>query len=334
MKLFSILSVRVLTLFLLLPGSASFVRAQQTGSPPDRPLFTDVKYLPGGELLLKLNVPQSINSRLEVSTDLSRWTPLATFGTNNVAQEYTDSSAPYLPVRYYRAVQLSAPSPVTGDHLATADGDVIVSPINHATFVMSWNDKTIYLDPVGGGTRFRSFPRPNIIFITDIHSDHLDAATLIAIEAKNADIIAPQAVFQQLASDLKTKTKVLANGEKIEIQGISVEAIPMYNTTAARLSYHTKGRGNGYVLGIGGKRIYVAGDTEDIPEMRALKDIDLAFVCMNLPFTMDINQAVGVVREFRPKVIYPFHYQGSDVAKFKQLVGTDLGIEVRLRKWY
>jgi len=125
----------------------------------------------------------------------------------------------------------------------------------------------------------------------------------------------------------------MANGDKAEVQGITVEAIPMYNITPGRTG-HTKGRGNGYVLTIDGKRIYVAGDTEDIPEMRALQNIDMAFVCMNLPFTMDINQAASAVREFRPKVVYPYHYSSSDVNRFKQLIGKDVSVEVRLRKWY
>ena len=108
----------------------------------------------------------------------------------------------------------------------------------------------------------------------------------------------------------------------------------MYNLTPSRLSYHTKGRGNGYVLNLGGRRIYISGDTEDIREMRDLQHIDVAFVCMNLPFTMDIPQAVSAVREFRPRRIFPYHYSSSNVTQFKQLVGTDLEIEVLLRKWY
>ncbi|MBI2946989.1 MAG: MBL fold metallo-hydrolase [Verrucomicrobia bacterium] len=321
-------------LALALAVSVQPASAQLTSNPdPSKPSFSEVKYVAGGEILLRLNVPTNNNSRLEVSTDLVTWTPLYTFPATPTAQSYTDSTAPFLPVRYYRAVQLAAPSPVTGDHLVTADGDVVVYPINHATFAANWKDKIIYFDPVGGATRFRTLPRPNIVFITDIHGDHLEASTLSAIDAKNADIVAPQAVYQQLASDLKAKTKVMANGDKAEIQGIAVEAIPMYNITAGRTG-HTKGRGNGYVLTIGGKRFYIAGDTEDIPEMRALKDIDMAFVCMNLPFTMDINQAASAVREFRPKVVYPYHYSSSDVNRFKQLVGKDVGVEVRLRKWY
>ena len=108
----------------------------------------------------------------------------------------------------------------------------------------------------------------------------------------------------------------------------------MYNLAPARASFHAKGRGNGYVLTFGGKRIYLSGDTEDIPEMRSLKNIDVAFVCMNLPYTMTVDQAASAVREFRPKLVYPYHYRGSDLAKFKELVGESSGVEVRLRDWY
>ncbi len=106
----------------------------------------------------------------------------------------------------------------------------------------------------------------------------------------------------------------------------------MYNLTEDRLKFHSKGRGNGYVLTLGGKRIYISGDTEDVPEMRALKDIDVAFVCMNLPYTMSPEQAASAVKEFKPKAVYPYHYRGSDVQKFKELVGP--ASEVRIREWY
>ena len=116
--------------------------------------------------------------------------------------------------------------------------------------------------------------------------------------------------------------------------GVKIEAIAAYNLAAERQRYHPKGRGNGYVLTLGDKRVYVSGDTEDVPEMRALKDIDVAFLCMNLPFTMTVEQAAGAVRAFRPKVVYPYHCRGSDLEKFRQLVGTEPGVEVRLRDWY
>ena len=135
-------------------------------------------------------------------------------------------------------------------------------------------------------------------------------------------------------ADLRPRTTTLANGETKSLLGLKIEAIPMYNTTSERAKYHAKGRGNGYVLTFADKRVYLSGDTEDIPEMRALKNIDVAFLCMNLPYTMTVEQAASAVREFRPKIVYPYHYRGSDLGKFKKLVGDDVGVEVRLRDWY
>jgi len=211
---------------------------------------------------------------------------------------------------------------------------LIIHPVNHATFVMSWNGKTIYVDPVGGGKRFDGLPKPDLILVTDIHGDHLDAGTLEAVAGPKTDIVAPKAVAEKLPEKLRAQTTVLANGETKTLSGVPVEALPMYNLTQERLKFHDKGRGNGYVATLGGKRVYMSGDTEDIPEMRALKNIDVAFVCMNLPYTMTVEQAASAVREFKPKIVYPYHYRGSDTEKFKQLVGSDSGVEVRLRDWY
>ena len=115
---------------------------------------------------------------------------------------------------------------------------------------------------------------------------------------------------------------------------MSAGSFILENLTADRLKYHNKGRGNGYVVTLGGKRVYISGDTEDIPEMRALKNIDVAFVCMNLPYTMEVENAASAVQAFKPKIVYPYHYRGSDVQKFKELAGQTPGIDVRLRKWY
>src|SRR5437773_11836002 len=229
---------------------------------------------------------------------------------------------------------LAAEKQSGGDRLSTPEGDLIIHPINHATFVLQGKDKTIYVDPVGGGKRFEEFPRPDLILITDIHGDHLNPETLAAIATDKTMLIAPSAVADKLPEKLRKQTTVLSNGENKSVMGIKVEAVPMYNLTQERLQYHTKGRGNGYVLTIAGKRLYISGDTEDIPEMRALKNIDVAFVCMNLPYTMTVEQAASAVREFKPKIVYPYHYRGSDTEKFKQLVGSDGGVEVRLRDWY
>ncbi len=289
------------------------------------------------EILLKFKGSVSFNTRLEASSNLFEWSPLATFPKSAATLEHTDSSAAYMSSRYYRIIRLTSTNAIAGDHLSTADGDVVVRPINHATMVIGWKDKVIYVDPTGGAARFTGLPKPTMVLVTDIHGDHLDSPTLNAIGAADADIIAPQAVLSMLSTALRGKTQVLANGAKTEKQGVGIEAVPMYNITPARLSYHSKGRGNGYVLTIGGTRLYVSGDTEDIPEMRALQNVDAAFLCMNLPFTMNVDQAASASREFRPKIVFPYHWSGtsnSDLAKFKTLVGTDLGIEVRMRKWY
>src|SRR4051812_42458349 len=222
---------------------------------------------------------------------------------------------------------------LTGDRVQTEQGELIIHPVDHATFLMSWNGKVIYVDPVGGAKGFTQFPRPDLVLVSDIHGDHLDPNTLAGVVTEKTTIVAPSAVANKLPK-LKTQTTVLPNGETKTVAGVQIEAIPMYNLTPDRLKYHSKGRGNGYVLTMGGKRIYISGDTEDIPEMRALKNIDVAFVCMNLPYTMEVEKAASAVQEFKPKVVYPYHYRGSDVEKFKELVSKTPGIEVRLREWY
>lgn len=220
-----------------------------------------------------------------------------------------------------------------GDAIPTEQGELIIHPINHATFAMAWNDQVIYVDPVGGAERFSGLPDATLILVTDIHGDHLNVDTLQALPG-TAPIVAPAAVAEQLPEPLRARTTILTNGETKTVAGIPITGVPMYNLTSDRLQYHAKGRGNGYVLDLAGTRVYVSGDTEDIPEMRALRDIDVAFVCMNLPYTMTVEQAADAVREFKPAICYPYHYRGSDVERFKELVGDDPGVDVRLREWY
>jgi L-ascorbate metabolism protein UlaG (beta-lactamase superfamily) len=220
------------------------------------------------------------------------------------------------------------------DKIKTDNGDLTIQPVNHATVVLEWSGKTIYVDPVGGEKRFAGLPKPDLIFITDIHGDHMDAATLKSVAQEKTKIVVPEAVKEKLPEELQKQATVLHNGDDKTVEGIKVEAIPMYNLTQSRLKYHSKGRGNGYVLTLGGKRVYFSGDTEDIPEMRSLKNIDVAFICLNLPYTMTPDQAAGAVKEFKPKIVYPYHYRGSDTEKFKSLVGSDSGVDVRLRDWY
>ncbi len=214
-----------------------------------------------------------------------------------------------------------------------------IHPIEHATTVLEWNGYTIYIDPTGGAAAFKGHKTPDLILITDIHGDHMNVQTLEELDTSKTKIIVPQAVADALPSDFDAQTDVLNNGDSKERYGINVEAIPMYNLREEALKFHAKGRGNGYVLNMGGQRVYFSGDTEDIPEMRALKDIDIAFVCMNLPWTMTVESAADAVLDFKPKKVYPYHYRGrpdmSDVAKFKRIVNTgNPDIEVVQLNWY
>lgn len=227
----------------------------------------------------------------------------------------------------------------TADRIETSKGPLTIQPLNHATMALTWQGKTIYTDPNGGAQTFEGVKAPDIIVITDIHGDHFNPETLQAIDASKATLVVPQAVADKLPDALKGKAVVLANGQTKTIIGISIMAIPMYNLPESPDSRHPKGRGNGYVLTFGDKRVYISGDTSGIPEMKALKNIDVAFVSMNLPYTMDINEAAEAVLAFKPKIMYPYHYRGqnglSDTDAFMKMV-NDKGknIDVRLRNWY
>lgn len=216
----------------------------------------------------------------------------------------------------------------------TSAGEVRITPLNHASTLIEAGGKTIYLDPAKPAklpAKFAGSPKADLILITDIHPDHMDPASIADLSKAGTDILAAPAVV----ATVKT-AKPIANGETKTWQGWTIEAIPAYNLTrgpAPGKLFHDKGRGNGYVLTYGGVRFYFSGDTEGVPEMRALKNIDVAFVCMNLPYTMPPDEAADAVKAFHPKVVIPYHYRGSDLAVFKKgLEGT--GIEVRLLDWY
>lgn len=221
------------------------------------------------------------------------------------------------------------------DQIETDNGTLTVQPIVHGTLALEWNDRMIYVDPYGGAEAFEGLDSPDLILITDIHGDHLHPETLEALDTEGALLVVPQAVADQLGEEWQDQLVILDNGSSTEQLDIPIRAIPMYNLPEDEESRHTKGRGNGYVVTLGGKDVYLSGDTEDIPEMRALEGIDIAFVCMNLPYTMDVNQAADAVLDFKPGIVYPYHYRGQNTEQFRELVnaGSD-EIEVRLRDWY
>ncbi|AGC75257.1 L-ascorbate metabolism protein UlaG (beta-lactamase superfamily) [Nonlabens dokdonensis] len=229
-------------------------------------------------------------------------------------------------------------SEVVTENSEEAMNEIEIMPISHATFVMNWDGQIIYVDPVGGAASFEGMPEAEIILVTDIHGDHMNEETLKSVKTEKNFLFAPQAVSDKLSDDLKPLI-VVNNGETTTRNELKITAIPMYNITEGRLDKHVKGRGNGYVLEKNGYRVYISGDTEDIPEMRSLDNIDKAFVCMNLPYTMDINQAASAVLDFTPKEVIPYHYRGTDgfqdVEKFKSMVNEkNDDIEVTLMEWY
>ncbi|MCK4994329.1 MAG: MBL fold metallo-hydrolase [Candidatus Omnitrophica bacterium] len=209
----------------------------------------------------------------------------------------------------------------------------IVSPVNHASFVMQIGDFTFFVDPVEDAQLYRAFAAPDFILVTDIHHDHLNKQVVDALKGPKTIIVGPQAVI-----DILGYGQALNNDEAKTFGSITIFAIPMYNLTKKRLQFHPKGRGNGYLINTNANRVYISGDTEDIPEMRALRKIDYAFICMNLPYTMSVKQAASAVLEFKPSIVYPYHYRGKnmvgDIYEFKALLKGADDIEVRLLNWY
>ncbi len=240
------------------------------------------------------------------------------------------------------ALVQAAESQWAGDRMATSQGDLVVYPIHHATLVLQWAGKAVYVDPVGGAKRLAGLPKPDVVLVTHIHGDHFDAATLEELVSGGGHVrlVVPRAVAEKLPKGpLAESVTVATEGKKIEIGGMAIEAVPAYNITPQRQKFHPKGRGVGYLLRLGGKTVYIAGDTEGTPEMGKLTGVDVAFLPMNLPYTMSVEQAARAIREFKPKIVYPYHFRNSDgtmadLEKLQRLVGAESGIEIRVRPWY
>lgn len=220
----------------------------------------------------------------------------------------------------------------------TEGGVVTVHPVSHASFVLETPAGVIYSDPVGGAEAYADLPEPGLILVTHRHGDHYDEPTLTALAAGGVPIITCADVLSMMPEELKGNARTIGHDETTDWNGVEIGAIPAYNMTEDRLNFHPKERGdNGYVLTLDGFRAYISGDTEDIPEMRSLENVDLAFLCMNLPFTMTAEAAASAVKEFGPKFVYPYHYRGreggtQDPEAFAEMVGD--AAEVRLVDWY
>jgi L-ascorbate metabolism protein UlaG (beta-lactamase superfamily) len=215
------------------------------------------------------------------------------------------------------------------EEFKTKAGTLKITPIMHAALAIEAGGQEIVVDPAMGD--YSALPKADVILITDIHGDHLAPEQIAKLRKAGTTIIIPGAARKDVPDGV-----VMKNGETKTIGAWTFEAVPMYNIKRGPSEgklFHDKGRGNGYVVTYGGLRIYLSGDTENIPEMRALKNIDVAFVCMNLPYTMPPEEAAEAVKAFHPKIVYPYHYMGSDLKVFENaLKGT--GIDVRIRDWY
>ncbi len=321
------------SLFALCLGPSSELAAQ---SPPE---FTEIRPLTNKEVRLQLTAPPGRGYRIDAATNPAAWSSLVTLTGATTSLLHTDASAAYQPTRFYRAEQLSLSNLVTGDHLTTTEGDVVIHPLYHASTLLTWNGKVIYVDPDDDAAyepTYLGLPKADLILVTHTHGDHFSSGKIETLRRTNALILVPQAVYTGLTAAQKTNAIILTNSMATNVLGLRVEAVPAYN------SNHPLGSGNGYVITMGGRRLYFSGDTGNVPEIRALPAIDVAFLCMNTPFTMTPSEATNVIRAMRPRIVYPYHYRNgsgatattTNAAFFKQVLGTDLGIEVRLRKWY
>ena len=200
---------------------------------------------------------------------------------------------------------------------------------------MSAVGASLFCDPVGPVAAYEGLPAPDLILVTHQHGDHFSPETLSGLVADKTQLVTSPSVHALLPEPLKGRARALANGEETTIGDIGILALPAYNMTQGRETYHPKGRDNGYLVSFAGRRIYIAGDTEDTPEMRALTAIDIAFLPMKLPYTMGIEQAASAVAAFAPGYVYPYHYKDSDTEAFASLVKqSGVASQVVLRDWY
>ncbi len=207
--------------------------------------------------------------------------------------------------------------------------EVAITFIKHGSLALTFNHLSIQVDPVSMYANYSTFPKADIILITHEHDDHFDPKAIKTLSKENTLLIMNEASAKKLGNP---KAKIMKNGDKIKVSDqISIEAVPAYNTTPGREQFHPHHRDNGYVLTIDGLRIYIAGDTEDIPEMKNLKNIDIAFLPVNQPYTMTVTQAVNAAKMFSPKILYPYHFGNTNIKPLKEALKNS-GIEVRLRK--
>jgi L-ascorbate metabolism protein UlaG (beta-lactamase superfamily) len=216
------------------------------------------------------------------------------------------------------------------DTIKTSTGDLEITFIGHGTLMFKFGGKVIHVDPVSREADYTKMPKADLILVTHEHGDHLDPAVIDTIKTEKTKLVLTKKCYERIKQGV-----IMNNGDVKIIDGLKIEAVPAYNLVHKRNSgepFHPKGVGNGYVITFGDKRVYVAGDTENIAEMKALKDIDIAFLPMNLPYTMTPEMVADAALAFKPKILYPYHYGETDPNKLVELLKDVKDIEVRIRQ--
>ena len=227
------------------------------------------------------------------------------------------------------AVSVRAQGQFTTDTIRTAAGDLKITFVGHGSLFFTFNGKVIQVDPYGTLTDYSKLPKADIILITHDHPDHLDLPVITMLRAKNTDLVLTKTCAEKI-----TGGTVMSNGDVKTVQGFKIEAVPAYNIVNKRgdgQPFHPRGVGNGYIITFGDKRVYIAGDTENIPEMKALQRIDVAFLPMNVPYTMTPEMVADAAMAFKPAILYPYHYGDTDTSKLIAALKDTKGIEVRIR---
>jgi len=215
------------------------------------------------------------------------------------------------------------------DTIKTSAGDLQITFIGHGTLMFRFAGMVIHVDPVSREADYSKMPKADLILVTHEHRDHLDPEAIKAIRTEKTALVSTETCSQKVEGVI-----VMKNGDVKSVKGLKIEAVPAYNLVHMRspgVPFHPKGIGNGYVITFGDKRVYVAGDTENIPEMKNLKDIDIAFLPMNLPYTMTPEMVADAAKAFRPRILYPYHFGRTDTSKIVELLKGEKDIEVRIR---
>jgi len=225
---------------------------------------------------------------------------------------------------------LNAQERFPSDVFKTSSGDLFITFIGHGSLIVTFNHKIFHIDPFGKPADYSTLPKADVILITHEHPDHLDSAAIEKIRTDKTRLVLTETCATKIAGGM-----VMKNGDVRTIDGVKIEAVPAYNIVHKRETgepFHPRGAGNGYIMTFGDKRLYVAGDTENIPEMAGFKNIDIAFLPMSLPYTMTQEMTANAAAMIRPKILYPYHYGTSDTSKLTMLLKDQKGIEVRIRK--